>query len=533
MHRICLAAAIALTACNGHPIEPLEGVVTATHRQIVTLPAKTKLDFLFVVDSSSSMCQEQDNLGRNFSAFAALFDDLGDAADYRIAVTSMDMQDADHRGRFLASPADPSPQPTCNFEVPNTADCPADLPPILRSGRDGNIADAAALERKFRCLATLGTTGNGFEMGLESMRQALDCRGPNAARFGECCTPEGEYDPTCTPSVEPDFLRPDAMLVVVFITDENDCSDPNANPGRSQQAICKYGPGDGDGDGVPDGYRDPRLCGADPATCFRQECGDLDAAACQQARCVVDKRANTNCEWQRDILTPVGDYQRFLTGLKPHPERSIVVATIVGERAYTTDTAEVITWQPGAVAEGCDPETADDATRLSATCCPGGRCTGPVELSCTSANGEAFAGRRYLDLAERFGINGVGCPEGMEGDDGECLSICTGDFARPLGVVKERVRGVVASYCLDKRPACVDGACTADSPRAIAVRQRCLRDAAQGGVCETVEDRVLGADEFTLVLDAAECASGAMVALTRIPQGGSEIVIDYRTTVSD
>ena len=534
---------VALAGCNGHPIEPLDTVVTATQRQVLRLPDKTKLDFLFVVDSSSSMCQEQDNLGRNFSAFAALFDDLGEAADYRIAVTSMDMANAGQRGRLQASPAKAEPQPTCNFDIPNTADCPADLPLILRSGRAGNIADSADLERKFRCMATLGTRGNGFEMGLESMRSALSCRGPNAALFGECCAADGEYDPTCAPAIEPDFLRPDAMLVVVFISDEDDCSDPDANPGRSRRAICKYGPADGDGDGIPDGYRDPALCAGDPAGCFRSECGDLGATACQARRCQVDKTANSHCEWQRDILTPVDDYYRFLAGLKPHPQRSIVVATIVGERAYTTDGAHVLTWQLGAVEAGCDPqgEGFDPATARTQACCPEGRCTGEVQPSCKSANGEAYAGRRYLQLAERFGVNGVGCPEGMEGEDGACLSICTAEFSRPLGVVKERIRGIVASYCLDKRPACqVEGrACETDAERRdpanrpVAVRRRCLRDESQGGVCETIEDRRLGSDEYRLILNAQECGSAALVKLAQIPQGGSEVHIDYAVEVGD
>ena len=543
MKRTYLLTAVLLVACNGHPVEPLDTVVTATQRQVLRLPEKTKLDFLFVVDSSSSMCQEQDNLSRNFSAFAALFDDLGEAADYRIAVTSMDMTQDGPRGRFQASPAKAEPQPTCNYDIPNTADCPADLPSILRSGREGNITDSADLEQKFRCMATLGTRGSGIEMGLESMRSALSCTGPNAALFGDCCTADGEYDPTCAPMVEPDFLRPDAMLVVVFISDENDCSDPNANPARSRRAICKYGPGDRDLDGIPDGYRDTTLCADDPARCFQNECGDLSAADCQAERCRVDLTNNSQCEWQRDILTPVEDYYRFLAGLKPQPERSIVVATIVGERAYTADGAHMLTWQQGIIEPSCDPQSAEfDPTKQGTeVCCPQGKCVGTVQPSCASNNGEAYAGRRYLQLAERFGVNGVGCPEGMEGDSGECLSICTGEFARPLGVVKDRIQGIVASHCLDKRPACMtDGrACETDAERAdptnrrIMVRQRCTRDPSQGGVCDVVEDRRLGSDEFRLILDAQECASAALVKLAVIPQGGSEVHIDYQVDVGE
>ena len=66
---LCLLVA-AIVGCNEHPVQPLEGVVTAVNRQANELPAKTKLDFLFVIDTSNSMCQEQQNLSENFSAFS-------------------------------------------------------------------------------------------------------------------------------------------------------------------------------------------------------------------------------------------------------------------------------------------------------------------------------------------------------------------------------------------------------------------------------------------------------------------------------
>lgn len=540
-----VAMLVVALGCNSHPLAPVEAVVTATRHEVVHVPEKTRLDFLFVIDSSQSMCQEQDNLTRNFAAFAGLFDELGSAADYRIAVTSMDMRDPDQRGRFLAAPAEPVETRTCRGVVPATADCPADLPTILRSGREGNIEDAADLRRKFRCLATLGTQGNGIEMGLESMRLALSCDGPNAERFGECCR-DGQYDPACLPTEEPEFLRPDATLVVVFISDENDCSQPNANPAASSLAICKYGTRDSDGDSVPDGFRDPLLCAGDPAACYAVECGDLDPATCRATRCLIDDREQNNCEWQRERLTPVDDYVRFLKGLKAQPNESVVVASIVGERAYTHTGRLPVQFEAGGAPEGCLPDSVDafdPAVHLSERCCPDGRCEGAVRPSCTSENGVAYAGRRYLELAEGFGAAGIGCPEGMEGDAGECVSICTADFAAPLGAIKDRVRDRIAGRCLDERPACrvwEAGAarpCATDEERrdpanrSLQVRLRCTRTVDQGGACAMAEDRTLGAGEYRLVLDAAECASGAWVELDALPQGGSSIEIDYRIDV--
>jgi hypothetical protein len=552
---------LASVACVGHPVEPLDNVVTAVNRQENRLPAKTKLDFLFVVDNSGSMCQEQDNLGRNFDAFSQfLFQELGSAADYRLAVTSTDLQNPEQSGRFLASPAPAMASLNCRDAnddplIPNTADCPADLPTIIASGRDGNVVDQADLERKFRCLATLGTGGDGFEKGLEAMRLSLSCRGPNADKFGVCCNEDGTYNPACVIGQgvpEPQFLRPDAVLVVVFITDENDCSEPASNPADSRRVICKYGDADGDGDGVPDGYRDPELCnGISPQECFMRECGGLDAATCRSERCVISRLDNSNCEWSRANLTPVDDYRRFLSSLKGDPTSDIVVAAIVGQRAYTTDGNSELTYNPGTPDNpACDPTNAafDPALEFSEACCPNGACKSQIQTSCESANGEAFAGRRYLELAESFNENGIGCPAGTEpggpreGEE-ECVTICTDDFSAPLQAIKDRVAEVLGTYCLDKPPACQvtdeDGArsCNSDEERAnpgnypLRVRQQCVRTIDQGGLCEAVEDRILGPDEYSLVLGEQGCAGGATVKLVAPPPAGSEVFVEFLVAV--
>lgn len=546
---------VASAACVGHPVEPLDDVVTAVNRQENRLPAKTKLDFLFVVDNSGSMCQEQDNLGRNFAAISQfLFQDLGASADYRLAVTSTDLQDAAQSGRFLASPAPAVASLNCrdaNDEplVPNTADCPDNLPAIIASGREGNVMDQADLELKFRCLATLGTTGDGFEKGLEAMRLALSCRGPNKDLFGSCCNEDGTYDPACVIGEgvpEPQFLRPDAVLVVIFISDENDCSDPSANPAESRRVICKYGAGDGDGDGLPDGYRDPELCGNfSPRECFERECGQLDAEACRLERCVISRRDNSNCEWFRSNLTPVDDYRRFLTGLKAQPNESLVVGAIVGSRIYT-EAGNEITFNPGMPANpACNLESGefDPSLEYTEACCPGGACKSEIQTSCESANGAAFAGRRYLELAESFEDNGIGCPQGSEDVDGQCVTICTDDFADPLRQIQERIAEIVGTYCLDKPPACrvtdADGerACNSDAERAdptnypIRVRQQCNRTIEQGGLCEVAEDRVLQPGEYTLVLNESGCAGGATVKLVNPPPAGAEVFVEFLVAV--
>ena len=106
---VALTCAATLLGCNDHPLVKIESILTATQDDRFVLPPKTKLDILFVVDNSGSMCEEQVNLGENFRAFASfLYEDLGDNADYRLAVTSTDLRTQGQGGNFLNTPAAPN-----------------------------------------------------------------------------------------------------------------------------------------------------------------------------------------------------------------------------------------------------------------------------------------------------------------------------------------------------------------------------------------------------------------------------------------
>jgi hypothetical protein len=171
--------------------------------RVVPSNAPIKLDLLFMIDDSPSMEEEQSNLARNFPLLIdALHGMTGGFPDLHLGVVSSDLGAGNSaysgpcgtangdrgvlqvrdgcgldpaKGRYLVAPVDGSP---ANFT--------------------GDLADV------FACLASLGTMGCGFEHQLQSVRLAL-------SGF------VGEND---------GFLRPDAHLAVVFITDEDDCSAP-------------------------------------------------------------------------------------------------------------------------------------------------------------------------------------------------------------------------------------------------------------------------------------------------------------------
>jgi hypothetical protein len=131
----------------------------------------------------------------------------------------------------------------------------------------------------FQCIALLGTTGCGYEHQLESARRALD---PNLP-------------------VNPGFLREDAFLAVVFITDEDDCSA--AKPGLF--------------DPSQKGLDDP----LGPGTSFR--CTEFGIRCDKNGR---QPGPRTGCVPGYDWLHKVEDYVGFFRTLKKQPDRVMLFA---------------------------------------------------------------------------------------------------------------------------------------------------------------------------------------------------------------
>jgi hypothetical protein len=436
--------------------------------------------------------------------------------------------------------------------------------PIIRSGtpeEGGNVGTTQAeLEHVFDCAARVGVMGDSFEKGLEAARLALSCDGPNRALFAPCCVdrtaPDGTrlgstYDADCAarlgPGEEPAFLRPNATLVVFFVSDAYDCSDPASNPGASERAICRHGPADGDdADDLPDAFTDAALCPGGPAACQRDECGGLAPEVCYAKRCVIDRGDDANCVWHREALTPVSDYVDFLRSLKKEPDRALIVASVVGERAFLeADGQRVeVTNAEGTPSEACQSTDAQgtpqfNTSEVSASCCPKGVCTGGAAPTCETPEGlTAFTGGRYLEVAEAFGDNGLGCPPGATGD--ACLSICGADFARPLERVRDKLGRSVGRYCLERRPPCVvdtpDGPAGCVSPEefddpanltaGLTVSVECTQTAAEGGACEIALPKTrLGAGEY-IVERAEACPERVAVVLTQPPPGGGRVILE-------
>lgn len=141
-----VALSLGLAACNDVPVRNLTSSYQVQVQELRDRGKPAKLDILWVVDSSPSMCQEQQSLASSFRAFLEVFQKYT-AIDMQLAVTTSNVcakgSSGAVRGRFVYQPASDLP-PACleRRVLPclNDAQCQNYVP---KSG-ESPLPDAAA-----------------------------------------------------------------------------------------------------------------------------------------------------------------------------------------------------------------------------------------------------------------------------------------------------------------------------------------------------------------------------------------------------
>jgi hypothetical protein len=180
-----------------------------------------KVDFLFVIDNSGSMSDEQDSLIASFPGFIQTIQTtLTDAQDYHVLVTDTDAAWGGECpllcGFFNGTcpdipsyPCDAGPPSVCDTTLgagvtyPLGSDATNQLC-AFTSGHRFMDATQPDLSAAFQCAAKVGSDGDGNEKAMSALVGALS---------EELALPGGCNE---------DFIRDDAILVVTFITDEED-----------------------------------------------------------------------------------------------------------------------------------------------------------------------------------------------------------------------------------------------------------------------------------------------------------------------
>lgn len=238
------------------------------------LPTESSaVDILFVIDDSKSMTDEQAQLGIWSRELFDVLSTSGELPDLHIAVTSSSMPIYERtqcqsggtlhvggavlqQGRFLRDVAGPL-------------------------GRVRNYS--GTLTDTFAKMALVGDTGCGFEQPFKAARSALS---------------GGEG-----------FLRKDALLLVVFVTDEDDCSavDPALFATPYSDACSELG--------TLTSYR-----------CFEHGVRCYDGKGSR----VLGERRNCRPDESSPYVESVSGFAEFLKALKPNPAQ-LVVAGIYGK----------------------------------------------------------------------------------------------------------------------------------------------------------------------------------------------------------
>jgi len=164
-------------------VVPLQGSGSNMPHQQDTFrqPENPLVDILWVVDCSGSMSDEQENLANNFEDFINTA--VSWSADLHIALTTCDIISTDHSGKFQGSPA------------------------VLKNRGPEALPNNQIISLFEDRTTGLGTNcDGGQEAGLEAGHLALSSPLTEGANKG--------------------FLRDDAKLSVIFLSDEEDQSVP-------------------------------------------------------------------------------------------------------------------------------------------------------------------------------------------------------------------------------------------------------------------------------------------------------------------
>ncbi len=201
-------------ACDTVPSDAVESC-EATH----VLPAAVATDILFVIDDSGSMDAEQANLAANLGAFIDALVASPVANDFQIGVTTSSVTAFDARTTYPTNPAPAgTPFPAGTLVAIQQDGTGNGIPGAFlwspTAGWGGNRIlpkSSPTLAQDFKANVRVGLAGSGKEQPFRAARLALEKSAPGDVNAG--------------------FLRDGARLAVIFVTDEDDCSDtvaPNA-----------------------------------------------------------------------------------------------------------------------------------------------------------------------------------------------------------------------------------------------------------------------------------------------------------------
>jgi hypothetical protein len=179
------------------------------------------VDFMFVIDNSISMQDQQNALKAAFPGFITTITDTLPTTDYHIMVVDTDAEGRCSPDTCGHSTCQEANQYACvdQFETCDTTRGAGVIHPAgegatnalcqLQGGNRYIVEGQPDLSATFECIASVGLAGNPSERPLDGMVEAVSAplQGPGGCNDG--------------------FLRDDAILVVTFLSDDPNVEDVN------------------------------------------------------------------------------------------------------------------------------------------------------------------------------------------------------------------------------------------------------------------------------------------------------------------
>jgi hypothetical protein len=351
------------------------------------------VDIVFMIDDSSSMRLAQDSLRKSLPTFMTRLQDAPyGLPNIHVAVVSQDMG----AGDGSVSGCNATGGKNGIFQYTARGSCTTTN---LQAGATyisnvGGVANyTGSVEDVFSCIAALGEGGCGFEHQFAAILRALGADGQAA------------------PAENEGFLRADAYLAIIMLTNEDDCSErPGVklfDTGTNTTVASQFGP--------PANFR----CNE-----FGHMCDSGSGSYAHPSRVApnndvaamvtyVSCRSNE----QESFLLSVADTANRIKALKSDPSQVAVVSIQGPAIPYT------VTWK--------QPSTSD-------TSCGAASCPWPVIAhTCTAADGSfADPGVRTGELVQAFGANGL------------VLPICSADLAPSLDRAAMLINSLLEPGCI-------------------------------------------------------------------------------------
>jgi hypothetical protein len=440
---LCIAVPT-LAACLEHPVKPVEYESVAAREAGVDLAINKDVDIIFMIDDSGSMAEEQVALAANFERFISILEAEDVGANYRIAITTSDNgapfgcnRKAPEGGRFVASSCRSRAQnfqfgDVDAFDVACASICDHDEIEIMPTSTENdptprprpwieniegrtNLPAGISTTEAFRCFGPMGIAGCGFEEQLESVYRAI-----KRTEHAE----EDQYD----------FIREDAILAIVLVSDEADGSFNRAPYGNA-------GPYDLEGDKVF--WQDPNAAYPTSAVSWNAgvECSPVGGDGLPWDDCApqnydIDGNVVPEADAATDaVFHPVS---RYIDLVQTYVERKlaretapeVLVSGILGVPVGYHQGVELIYRD-----DPSDPDFMNDFGI-------GPGCVSRLEVPGLDDEGKAVPPVRQRAFVEHF----------AEDDDINLFSICEEDWSIALEAIAEKLRDKIRPSCM---PECV------------------------------------------------------------------------------